>query len=87
LVAVTLNVGSGLSVMETGVAQMLVFAVMQAFSVTVVGVVIVLGAVYVFALVPDVGEPVMAVVAEVSVPGAALDGEADNVQVSPVAVP
>jgi len=60
---------------------------MQAFSVTVVGVVIVLGAVYVFALVPDVGEPVMAVVAEVSVPGAALDGEADNVQVSPVAVP
>jgi hypothetical protein len=45
LVAVTLNVGSGLSVMATGVAQILKFAVMQAFSVTVVGIVIVAGAV------------------------------------------
>jgi len=75
--------------MATGVAQMLGFALMQAFSVTVVGTVIGLGAVYVFELVPDAGEPctVIAVVAEVNVPGAALDGEGVNVQVSPVAVP
>jgi len=89
LVAVTLNVGAGWSVMATGVAQMLGFALMQAFSVTVVGTVIGLGAVYVFELVPEAGEPctVMAVVVEVSVPGAALDGEGVNDHVSPVAVP
>jgi hypothetical protein len=78
-VAVTLNVGSGLRVIATGTAQMLVFALMQAFSVTVVGVVL--------ALVPEVGGPVIVVVAEVSVPDAALVGEAVNVQVSPVALP
>jgi hypothetical protein len=40
-------------------------------------------------LVPEAGEPctVMVVVAEASVPGAALDGEGVSVQVSPVAVP
>jgi hypothetical protein len=75
--------------MVTG-AQMLVFAVMQTFNVTAAADVIVAGAVYVFGpLVPEVGEPctVMVVVAEVSVPGAALDGVGVNVQVSPVAVP
>ena len=76
--------------MVTGVAQMLVFAVMQTFNVTAAADVIVAGAVYVFGpLVPEVGEPcwVMVVVAEVSVPGAELVGEGVNVQVSPVAVP
>ena len=88
LLAVTLNVGAGWSVMATGVAQMLVFALMQAFSVTVVGTAIGLGAVYVFELVPEAGEPctVIAVVAG-KVPAAALDGEGVIVQVSPVAVP
>ncbi len=83
------NVGAGSRVMATGVAQMLVFAVMQAFSVTVVSVATVAGALYVFELVPEAGEPctVIVVVAEVSVPGAALDGEGVNVQVSPVAEP
>jgi hypothetical protein len=43
----------------------------------------------VFELVPEAGEPctVMDVVAEVSVPGAALDGAGVNAHVSPVAVP
>lgn len=45
MVAVTLKVGAGWSVMATGVAQRLVFRVRQAVSVTVVGVVIVAGAV------------------------------------------
>lgn len=42
-----------------------------------------------FELVPEAGEPctVMVVVAEVSVPDEALDGDGVNVQVSPVAVP
>ena len=83
-----LNVGAGWSMMATGVAQMPGFALMQAFSVTLVGVVIVAGAVYVFELVPEAGEPCwVMVVAEVNVPGAALDGDGANVQVSPVAVP
>ena len=79
-----MNVGGGWSAMATGVAQMLAFAVMQAISVTVAGDAIVAGAVYVFELVPEAGEPcwVMVVVAEVNVP---VDGV--SVQVSPVAAP
>jgi hypothetical protein len=75
--------------MATGVAQMLGFALMQAFSVTMVGTAIGLGAVYEFELVPEAGEPctVIVVAAEVNVPGAALDGEGVSVHVSPVAVP
>jgi hypothetical protein len=76
--------------MATGVAQIFGFAVMHTFSVAVVAVVIVFGAVYVFGpLVPEVGEPcsVMGVVAEVSAPGAALDGDGVSVQVRPLAVP
>lgn len=45
LLAVTVNVGGGCSVIETGVAQIFAFAAMQTFSVTVVGVVMGMGAV------------------------------------------
>lgn len=44
-IGVTVKVGGGQSVMATGVAQMLTFAAMQTFSVTVAGAVMGFGAV------------------------------------------
>jgi len=63
---------------------------MHAFSVTVVGVVIEAGAVYVFGpLVPDVGDPctLIVVLDALSEPGAAFEGDGDNVQVKLFAMP